>query len=1088
MLEELHLISADAFREAFSRIYDLFVRRKEGYDLSKNDFSDEYRKKLDVLENYMLPPATDKVLGGVIAGSGLSVDDRGRVSVDFSKYVTFSDIKKDNRATELRFTKIENAAKQKQREDLLFKNTTMAKIGSCDSKLDEVKKNTEENSKRFDNYVTRAEHDADRAGLQDELANKVDIETLDKTLKRKVTKSDLDGNLNNLLDVIRTEQNKAAIDRDNLRQVKSDITSLNNLRQLVKANSQDISYISQDMQKFITADALKGYVAAEPGMGLSERNFTNADWDKLHGLYNYTLPPASKASIGGVKAGDNVDIADDGTISINVPTVKEFIKKEDSQKITDALNIRLTDCENKTTKLNDTLNTMSSSLSAAKDKVGTLESKTQEHALLLPTLATKTELTNKFDTLNKNKVSVEEFERHVATKLSADKLDVDINNKLDSTLTMSVDITSLQAAMKNAEADVVRCFDRIKRLNSLITAIRNDIPDSNTYVRVRPNKGLSTNDFTNAQKNRLASALTADDIGVRVVGVGADNKIDSKYLPEDNKDIQYVDNINVEFTGETDVLYFNRADKKLYYYDGANFQKVRDNFYNDQGVDIRTEMEDLYLKKFDDFTTSCGESITNIKDYEVSSKESKTKAKESEFESKKSAETAKKWAMSTESPDGEPDGDGKNGTTQSSKVWALESKAQALEATKQNDEVAKNTAQVKDALKQVLDSKSAVDTVHNSVKQLAQETKRLHDSIPDAVFYKGSVETYAELPAVSTGVKIGHMYNVQTADKAHGVKAGDNVVWNGSEWDNFGGYIDVDDILNGGKDATFGAVKATSFTGELVGNANTATKATTADRALTADVCTGNAATASSVAWGDVTGKPATYPATAHSHAWANITGAPATATRWPAWGEVTGKPALIADKGTYSTVYANDWFRANGNCGFYFQKWGGGWYMTDATWIRAYGNKNIYTTGIIQGGKVYNAVYNDYAEFFEKEPETVFEPGDIIALDENSDKERYVKATSDSNIIVGVCTDEYAHIIGGNEGTIEENEKDFVPVSLMGRVHVKVKGDIHIGDRITASEVPGVGRKAEQGETSIGTVLSRVKDGKARVLVGREL
>ena len=51
---------------------------------------------------------------------------------------------------------------------------------------------------------------------------------------------------------------------------------------------------------------------------------------------------------------------------------------------------------------------------------------------------------------------------------------------------------------------------------------------------------------------------------------------------------------------------------------------------------------------------------------------------------------------------------------------------------------------------------------------------------------------------------------------------------------------------------------------------------------------------------------------------------------------------------GTYGTVYLTDWFRAKGNTGLYFQDWGGGWYMIDSTWIRAYNGKNIYTEGVM--------------------------------------------------------------------------------------------------------------------------------------------
>lgn len=139
---------------------------------------------------------------------------------------------------------------------------------------------------------------------------------------------------------------------------------------------------------------------------------------------------------------------------------------------------------------------------------------------------------------------------------------------------------------------------------------------------------------------------------------------------------------------------------------------------------------------------------------------------------------------------------------------------------------------------------------------------------------------------------------------------------------------------------------------------------------------------------------------------------------------------------------------------------------------------------GTITGSKVYNAVYNDYAEFFEKDENITFEAGDIVALDTSSEEEHYIKATEDSIVVVGVCTHEYAHIIGGKEQTIEENEKEFVPISLMGRVYVKVDGTVKRGDKIAASSVPGIGRKAMPGEHSIGTALTNPYNGKARVLI----
>ena len=55
--------------------------------------------------------------------------------------------------------------------------------------------------------------------------------------------------------------------------------------------------------------------------------------------------------------------------------------------------------------------------------------------------------------------------------------------------------------------------------------------------------------------------------------------------------------------------------------------------------------------------------------------------------------------------------------------------------------------------------------------------------------YKGSVETYADLP--TSGQKVGDVWNVETADPDHGIKAGDNVAWDGAQWDTLGGNHDL---------------------------------------------------------------------------------------------------------------------------------------------------------------------------------------------------------------------------------------------------------------------------------------------------------
>lgn len=61
----------------------------------------------------------------------------------------------------------------------------------------------------------------------------------------------------------------------------------------------------------------------------------------------------------------------------------------------------------------------------------------------------------------------------------------------------------------------------------------------------------------------------------------------------------------------------------------------------------------------------------------------------------------------------------------------------------------------------------------------------------------------------------------------------------------------------------------------------------------------------------------------------------------------------------TFNTAYATDWFRARGNSGFYFQNHGGGWYMSDNTWIRTWNSTALYVNNTIRSTN-YQAMYEN--------------------------------------------------------------------------------------------------------------------------------
>lgn len=73
------------------------------------------------------------------------------------------------------------------------------------------------------------------------------------------------------------------------------------------------------------------------------------------------------------------------------------------------------------------------------------------------------------------------------------------------------------------------------------------------------------------------------------------------------------------------------------------------------------------------------------------------------------------------------------------------------------------------------------------------------------------------------------------------------------------------------------------------------------------------------------------------------------TGTRY--WANIAVSTASsTGTKPTFNTCYTSNWFRSIGSTGWYSESYGGGWYMTDSTWIRTYGSKSVYqNTGQIR-------------------------------------------------------------------------------------------------------------------------------------------
>lgn len=116
------------------------------------------------------------------------------------------------------------------------------------------------------------------------------------------------------------------------------------------------------------------------------------------------------------------------------------------------------------------------------------------------------------------------------------------------------------------------------------------------------------------------------------------------------------------------------------------------------------------------------------------------------------------------------------------------------------------------------------------------------------------------------------------------------------------------------------------------------------------------------------------------------------------------------------SAFYTGNWFRSEGATGWYSQTYGGGWYMTDTTWIRAYNGKSVYTPGTMQAGV-------------------------IIALNDLTARgSLYTK--NDASIICKKSNGTWSHLIGISSG-------DNVYVGDSGNLSPAKNTNIYAGERI---------------------------------------
>ena len=105
----------------------------------------------------------------------------------------------------------------------------------------------------------------------------------------------------------------------------------------------------------------------------------------------------------------------------------------------------------------------------------------------------------------------------------------------------------------------------------------------------------------------------------------------------------------------------------------------------------------------------------------------------------------------------------------------------------------------------------------------------------------------------------------------------------------------------------------------------------------------------------------------------------------------------------------------------------------------------NLKCTGDIEGKRVYYMTYQDLAEAYI--PGEDLDRGDIVAMHEDG---KIYRAESINDCIVGVISEDFANCFGATKAELFEGTK--VPVGMIGKVLVKVKGPIRIGQQVSVS------------------------------------
>lgn len=437
-----------------------------------------------------------------------------------------------------------------------------------------------------------------------------------------------------------------------------------------------------------------------------------------------------------------------------------------------------------------------------------------------------------------------------AAKAQAEEAKKQAQAALDSANTAKTyrdDVVAKSTEANDTLAEIKNCIDKAEKLNASNKELEQSIAD---YATVATNKAdEASNSATNAATSETnaatsASAAKTSETNAAASAAKAQKAADSLGTHEDNAKASEIAAKTSETnakasetsaatsasaavtsasnakTSETNAS--NSADLAKKW---AEFSESPDTMNDTDSTTGKTQSSKSWALYSRDRAISAYKSESNAKasenaakSSEVAAKTSETNAATSETNASASASAAKTSETNAKASEVAAKTSEDNASTSKSSAATSETNAKSYMAT------AKEYMQrAQEALASAQAIQSIVDTAKANAEKCLADVEAVRDSLAKMITYQGSVDNYSDLP---TSPQVGYSYNVKNADKTHGVNAGDNLVWNGESWDNFGGAIDMSLFAELGKDARFNSVTATTFTGRLVGTADRATAST----------------------------------------------------------------------------------------------------------------------------------------------------------------------------------------------------------------------------------------------------------------------